>query len=250
MKIIVDELLTQYQLIGKGKLVVLLHGWGDHSAGLAGLSADLQSKYKVLIPDLPGFGGSQAPKSAWDLDDYAKFLRHLIAKLELPSPYAVIGHSNGGALAVRAISLGDVKAQKLVLLAAAGVRNRGSLKRLAFNIIAKTGDIATLWMPEQSRRALRKSLYSVAGSDMLVVPELQETFKKTVRQDVQADAASIDLPTLLVYAQNDRAVPLADGKTYARLIKNSRLEVIKDAGHFVHTEQPAQVSKLIGDFLK
>jgi len=250
MQIIVDELLTQYELAGKGRLVVLLHGWGDDSRTFSGLQKELAVQYKVLSLDLPGFGATQAPKDVWDLDNYAGFVKHVLDKLNLGQLYAIVGHSNGGAIAIRGVSLGVLEPQKLVLLAAAGIRSPGGGQRLALRIIAKTGNAATIWLPERYRQALRKSLYGAAGSDMLAVPQLQETFKKSVRQDVQADAAKITLPTLLVYAANDRALPLSDGERYHALIKGSRLEVIANAGHFVHHDQPAKIRQLIEEFLR
>ncbi|HMH30861.1 MAG TPA: alpha/beta hydrolase [Methylomirabilota bacterium] len=249
MNIVVDKLMTSYELRGKGKLVLVLHGWGDSSKGVGALAADLAGSYQVLTLDLPGFGATQPPETAWDLDDYSRFLAALLKKLDLSQPYAVIGHSNGGALAVRATSLKLLKPEKLVLLAASGVRTNNRAKRVFLKIIAKTGNLATIWMPERYRQDLRKSLYGAAGSDMLVAPTLQDTFKKTVRQDVQADAVVISAQTLLIYAKADDAVPVADGKQYKSLIKNSRLEIIEDAGHFVHIDQPAQVSKLVKEFL-
>lgn len=242
--------MTNYQLTGKGKLVLLLHGWGDTAKGLANLSQSLSNKYQVVSVDLPGFGGTQAPKDVWNLDDYAEFVKIFLAKADLKQPYAVIGHSNGGALAIRAISLGELKASKLVLIAASGIRTKQKARRVALNIIAKTGNIATIWMPERYRQGLRKSLYTTAGSDMLVAPHLEETFKKTVRQDVQADASVIDVPTLLIYGLDDTAVPVDDGKQYKRLIKNSRLEIIDGSGHFVHQDAPGKVQGLIKEFLK
>lgn len=250
MNIVVDKLLTSYDLSGKGRLVLLLHGWGDSSKGLAALRKSLSADYQVLAPDLPGFGGTQAPETAWDLDDYARYLQVMLKKLGLAQPYAVIGHSNGGALAIRSISMGALKPKKLVLLAASGVRTNSAAKRLFLKIIAKTGNAATIWMPERYRVGLRKSLYGAAGSDMLVVPHMQDTFKKTVRQDVQADAVAISVPTLLLYAADDDQIPVADGKQYHDLIEGSRLEVIKDAGHFVQNDQPGKVEALVKGFLK
>jgi pimeloyl-ACP methyl ester carboxylesterase len=249
MQIIVDDLLTNYQLSGKGKLVLLLHGWGDSSKGVAILNGQLSKQYRVLSVDLPGFGASQAPKSVWDLDNYSTFLSSLLTKLELPQPYAVIGHSNGGALAIRGTSLGSIKPDKLVLLAASGIRSGQQPKRLLLKVLAKTGNVATLWMPERYRAGLRSSLYGAAGSDMLVAPQLEETFKKLVRQDVQADAAKLQIPTLLIYGEDDRAVPLEDGKKYNELIKNSELKIL-DAEHFVHLDQPDEVLQAIREFLK
>lgn len=228
----------------------MLHGWGDSSKGLADLQRRLSDGYKVLAFDLPGFGGTQAPAEVWDLDDYVRFVAAALKKLRLEQPYAIIGHSNGGALAIRALGLGILEPDKLVLLAASGVRSGGGARRLALKIIAKTGNVATLWLPESRRRRLREKLYGVAGSDMLVAPHLQETFKKTVRQDVQNDAAKVQVPTLLVYASEDRAVPSDDGRRYQRLIKGSRLEIINGAGHFVHNDQPDKVAGLIEEFLR
>jgi pimeloyl-ACP methyl ester carboxylesterase len=250
VNVIVDELLVNYQLSGSGKLVVLLHGWGDNGAGLEVIQTSLSRTYQVLSLDLPGFGGTQPPKTVWDLDNYARFVAATLTKLKLADPYALIGHSNGGAIAIRGLSLGLLKPQKLILIAAAGIRTGASLKRLLLKIIAKTGNLATIWMPERYRRNLRESLYGVAGSDMLVAPELQETFKKSVRQDVQADAASITIPTLLIFGENDRAVPVRDGHTYKALIVGSVLEIVSDAGHFVHLDQTDKTNRLIQEFLK
>lgn len=242
--------MTRYDLSGKGKLVLLLHGWGDSAATFKEIAKHLSKHYQVLAPDLPGFGGTQAPEKVWDLDDYGRFVQALLDKLELEQPYAVVGHSNGGALAVRTLSLELLRPKKLILLAASGVRTNNKARRFFLKIVAKTGNVATLWLPERYRRNLRKTLYGAAGSDMLVAPHLQDTFKKTVRQDVQADAVVIDMPTLLIYATDDDAIPLADGRQYHDLIKNSQLKVIKHAGHFVHHDQPAEVERLIEEFLK
>jgi pimeloyl-ACP methyl ester carboxylesterase len=250
MQVVVDGLLTRYELAGKGKLVVLLHGWGDDSRTFTALQEELIVKYQVLALDLPGFGGTQGPLNVWNLDRYAAFVKSVLQKLELHKVYAVVGHSNGGAIAIRAVSLDLLQPEKLILLAAAGIRDRGSGKRLALKVVAKTGDAATLWMPERYRQSLRRTLYGVAGSDEGVAPQLKETFRKVVRQDVQPDAAKLTLPTLLIYAVDDRAVPLRDGQRYHQLIKNSQLQVVPDAGHFVHHDQPEVVWHGIEEFLR
>lgn len=250
MQIVVDQLLVHYELAGKGRLVVLLHGWGDSAKGLAGLSKELAPNYQILSIDLPGFGASQIPKNVWDLDNYSEFLQALLEKLDLNEVYAVIGHSNGGALAIRALSLHAVQPKKLILLAASGIRTGGGARRFSLKLLAKTGNIATIWMPEKQRAALRKSLYQTAGSDLTVVPELEESFKKIVKQDVQQDAAKITIPSLLIYGQNDQSTPVEFGRIYHDLITESKLEIINDAGHFVHHDQSDKVNKFIKDFLK
>ena len=249
MNIVVDELLTHYEMQGSGRTLLLLHGWGDSLVGLAGLSNSLSAKYQVVSLDLPGFGTTQPPSAVWNLGNYASFVKDFLVKLQL-KPYAVIGHSNGGALAIHAVASGEISTKKLVLLAASGIRTGHSTRRFVLKAVAKTGNVATFWLPKKTRQNLRKKLYGAAGSDLLVVEHLQETFKQTVRQDVQADAAKLQLPTLLLFADQDKAVPISDGHTYNKLIKNSHLEIISGASHFLHLDEPLKVTQEIEYFLK
>jgi pimeloyl-ACP methyl ester carboxylesterase len=248
MQLLVDGLMTHYETAGtKGPVVLLLHGWADRLETFATLQKVLSNSYRTVALDLPGFGTTEAPSSVWNLDNYAQFVKLFLSKTGL-QPYACIGHSNGGALLIRAVSLGEVEPQKLVLLAASGIRPASSPRRTLFKIIAKEGKVATVFLPERYRQKLRKKLYGAAGSDMLVAPHLQETFKVTVRQDVQADAAKLKVPTLLIYGSKDRATPAADGQKYHQLIKDSRLEIVPSE-HFVHQEQAEKVAELIKEFL-
>jgi len=249
MQVVVDSLLTRYEMLGSGRAVLLLHGWGDSAAGLVALQKQLAKKYQVYAVDLPGFGATQAPLVTWGLDEYAQFVAHFMQKVGIKKVAAIVGHSNGGAVAIRGIARGVLATEKLVLLASAGIRARGGLKKLGFKALAKGGKAATVWMPSSQRESLRRRLYKSAGSDMLIVPELQETFKKTVAQDVQADAAKLTLPTLLIYGDQDTATPVWFGERYHELMGDSTLEVLGNAGHFVHIDREAEVVSAIEGFL-
>ena len=248
MQAIVDNLAVNYELSGSGKTILLLHGWGDNHQTFKRLVSDLSAKFQVLAPDLPGFGASQAPPEPWNLDNYSLFVRDMLAKLEL-QPYAIIGHSNGGALAIRGLSQGNLNAEKLILLASAGIRNSQPGKRLATKVVAKVGKAATIGLPQDIRQSLRKKLYGTIGSDLLVAPTLEQTFKLTVRQDVQADAGRLSLPTLIINADHDPAIPLRDGQRFHELIAGSKLAVLNSSTHFIHQEETAKVAKLILGFL-
>lgn len=249
MQVVVNSILTNYSCTGEGETILLLHGWGDNLSTFNKLSKELTKKYKVIALDLPGFGNTQAPQTTWDLDDYTHFVNDFLKKINVLDIYSLIGHSNGGAIAIRGLSTGVLNSKKLVLLASSGIRVKKSLKKYAFKAAAKLGKVASFALPRQTRESLRKRLYRSAKSDMLAVEHLQETFKRVVVQDIQPDAKKIDLPTLLVYGQGDTDTPVFFGVQLHRLIKNSDLKVLVGAGHFVHQDQPDIVATDIEKFL-
>lgn len=245
MQVIVDGLLCEYELEGHGPLLVWIHGWGDNFSSNP-LVARLAKQYSVLTPHLPGFGGSQLPVGIWGLDEYASFVAHFLNKLEQPLPVALIGHSNGGAIAIKGLSTKVLSAGKLVLLDSAGIR---SGDHFTFKAIAKIGKIATAWMPSAYRRRLKQKLYRTVGSDLLVKPELSDSFKKIIRQDIVQDASIVQIPTLIVYGQDDNDTPPEYGRILADVIKRSELAIIPHAGHFVYLDQTDAVYNIVHKFI-
>lgn len=249
MQVIVDALLTHYEQAGTGKTVVLLHGWGDSSEGLKGLRMHLAKNYQVIALDLPGFGISQVPPTAWGLSEYGQFVESFLKKIGVKDVWAVIGHSNGGAIAIRAVGRGWLNPDRVVLLAAAGIRGEYKGRNRVYRMVAKSGKIASKPLPKAVQIGLRKKLYTTIGSDMLVAEHLQETFKRIVNDDVRADAPKVLVPTLLIYGEADTQVPVSYGELYHELIPDSTLEVLPSVGHFVHVERPQVVQNAITRFL-
>jgi pimeloyl-ACP methyl ester carboxylesterase len=249
MQVVVDSLLTHYEVRGEGKVILLLHGWADSAAGLSSLQKALSEKYKVVALDLPGFGTTQAPKSVWGLSDYAQFVAHFLDKIAVKDVSVIVGHSNGGAMAIRGLGEGTLKADKLVLLASAGIRGvyKGRLK--ALRIVTKIGKALSSPLPKSVKRRLRAKVYKTVGSDMLVAEHLQETFKKVVTDDVREDAAKISQPVLLIYGETDEQAPVWYGEAYHQIMSNSTLEILPGAGHFVHLDRPEEVHKAVREFV-
>ena len=247
MQVVVDSLLTNYTRLGSGKTVVVLHGWGDNIAGIAPFLKGLSSTYDVVAMDVPGFGGTQAPDTSWGLDEYAGFLVSFLTKLNI-KPYAIIGHSNGGAIAIRALAHG-LKTDKLVLLASAGVRGDNNKSVGVARVITKVGKVLAKPLPQKTQRKLRSSVYATLGSDMLVAEHMQETFKRIVADDVREDAAKITQPTLLIYGQNDVSTPVHIGMTLQAAIAKSKIEIIPDVGHMLPTDATDTILKMITEFV-
>lgn len=249
MQVMVNGLLVNYHVGGTGPLVLVLHGWGDESKNWRKVSERLGKHFRVLIPDLPGFGGSDTPTQAWGLDEYAQFVHDFLQKLELSTPEAIIGHSNGGAIVIRGLSTGALQSDKLILLASAGIRNEYKGRKKAIRLVAKAGKGLTKPLPKSVTHRLRRRLYTSIGSDMLVAEHMQETFKQVVNDDVQADAKKITIPALLLYGDKDVATPLRYGRKLQLSLPNAHLEVIEDAEHFLHKDQFEVVMKKVEDFI-
>lgn len=250
MQVVTKSLLTHYQRGGKGKTIVLLHGWGDSAAGLNPIFDYLTDTYDVIALSLPGFGGTQAPPTAWGLDEYVGFVHDFLDKIGVQSVYAYVGHSNGGAIAIRGLADGSLRADRLVLLASAGIRNEYKGRNRVLRILAKTGKLAAKPLPKAVQRKLRGKVYQTIGSDMLVAEHLQETFKRIVTDDVRPDAAQLSLPVLLIYGEQDESTPVWYGQQYHELMTNSTLEILPGAGHFLHLDRPEAVENSLKDFLR
>ncbi len=248
MNVVVNGLMTNYQKVGSGKVILCLPGWGDSAKSFSKLAEKLQDDYTVLALDLPGFGGSQAPDHAWGLEDYAEFIAAWLKKINARNLHAIIGHSYGGAAAIIALASGKVGATKLILVASAGIRNKKTLSKKIIKGVVKVGKVPLYLLPSKTRRRARAKVYETLGSDMLLLPHMEMTFKRIIGEDVQAAAHEISLPTLLIYGSEDKDTPVSDGRTLARAIKNSELHVI-ESGHFLHQEQPDKVAQLIVQFL-
>ncbi|HLZ15017.1 MAG TPA: alpha/beta hydrolase, partial [Candidatus Saccharimonadales bacterium] len=152
--------------------------------------------------------------------------------------------------AIRGLAKGWLTADRLVLLASAGIRGTYKGRVRALRYLTKAGKALTMPLPTSVKRKLRKTVYRTVGSDMLVAEHLQETFKKVVTDDVRADAGELSLPTLLIYGDQDTATPLWYGEAFHEVMNGSTLEVIGGAGHFVHLDQPERVVRFIEEFVQ
>lgn len=250
MKIIVNNLAIEYTDEGTGPVIVMLHGWQDSLHTFDALAEPLGSKFRVIRPDLPGFGGSEIPRTAWDVGMYTQFVAALVAKLKV-EPYAYIGHSLGGRIMLKGLGGGGLQAEKAVFIASAGLAKTATVRNRLFAAAAKTGKTATaVWPLTKLRPALQARLYQRAGSDLLGAGPLKQTFLNIVREDLSQAARQVDVPALLIWGELDDQTPLADGQRLAHsLMPQATLKVINGAGHFVHHSHALQVEAQIKEFL-
>lgn len=250
MKIIVQNIATEYTDEGTGPAILLLPGWMNTLRNFDALTSELTQNYRVVRLDLPGFrGGTELPPSTWFVADYASFVAAFVECVGLSS-YVLVGHSFGGRVALKGVGQGTLRPSRLVLLASAGIAKSRTFRNRALTVLAKAGKLL-LFVPPFSfwRAALRKKLYESLKSDYLAAGPLAEVYKNAIREDLREYAKKIEMPTLLVWGSEDDMTPLQDGEILARLIKHSRLEVLLGVGHSPHRDRPQEVARLIESFL-
>lgn len=250
MNVVVNGLMANYQKAGTGeKTLVFLHGWGDTSATFAGLMEKLQNRYKVLSLDLPGFGGSQMPERAWGVQDYANFVKDWLKKIDVSEVHAIIGHSYGGSIAIAGTGNHTLRPKRLVLVAASGIRGVHRVRRAVLRGSAKVVKVPLKLLPGHLQRRLKRKVYQTIGSDAMLLPHMELTYKRLMSEDLRTVAKGINVPTLLVYGSKDKDTPVKYGRLFHSAIPKSRLEVV-NAGHFVHQEIPDELAGMVDDFLK
>lgn len=249
MQIIVQNLAAEYQDDGTGDVIFFLHGWQDNLHTFDALASFLSPAHRVIRLDLPGFGKSEAPKEPWGLDDYVRFVKNFIQKLNI-NVDILVGHSFGARIVIKGAATKNLQPRKIILMGAAGIAKSRTLRNFVFKVFAKIGGLVTYIPPLVFwREKLRTQMYRFVGSDYLNAGALKETFLKIISEDISTCAQEITIPTLLIWGAGDTETQLSDGEQLSRLIRHSQLKVVRGAGHFVHREKVRDVATLLQEFL-
>ena len=249
MKIIIQNIATEYRDEGSGPVMLLLHGWQDNNHTFDALVPYFFHTHRMIRIDLPGFGQSEMPPASWNLDDCVRFVAAFIDKLNL-AVAVLVGHSFGGRIVIKGIADKKLHADAVVLIASAGVALRHPARTLFFAVGAMAWRMITaiplfrFW-----KETIRKKLYRMIGSDYADAGALSDTFVRIIAEDVSASARMIEMSVLLIWGADDTQTPLAEGRRLSSLISQSTLRVINKAGHFVHKEHPREVARIIKEYM-
>jgi pimeloyl-ACP methyl ester carboxylesterase len=236
---VVDGLRVHFRLRGSGEPVVLLHGWGQTSLSFAGIMPALERRFRVLAPDLPGFGFSESPPAAWSSAEYAGVVASLIENAGFERA-DVLGHSFGGKVAVALASSRPELVRRLVLVAA-GVQSRAR----GYAIARKLASLA----PPLRDRILGWARDRYGSEDYKAAGELRPTFVKVVNEDWRTELKSLRSPLLLVYGERDADVPLGVAREALAEAPNAELVVIEGAGHFPFLDDSDRFLDVVTRFL-
>lgn len=235
------------------KKILLIHGWDyDNYYGRIENEAwknresfvkELEKKYEVKRPDLPGFGLNPSPKSkGYDINDFAKFIKEYIAENKFYPDY-ILGYSFGGAVAVT-YKKNYKGSEKLILVSPALIRNFNNSKKYM-----KTPKII-----EPLRNKLR-DLYLI---HKVKVPEmvygtkfLRNSYQSIVRVEITKELEEMNKKDfIIVYGSQDDMVDPNRMMSIINKDVQKRIHFIKGGGHDIANTHTKELIKIIDDYIK
>ncbi len=236
---------------GSGPSVLFLHGAGGVPQWLPFFDA-LAERYTVLVPEHPGFGGSDDPAWIASMPDLAMFYLDLVEEAGLDGIH-LIGNSLGGWLAAEILVRDRSRFRSLVQLAPAGIRVKG----------VPCGD-NFIWGPEE---AIRNLYHDQAFADRILALTPTEaqldvmlhnrfTVAKFGWQprwydpDLEKWLHRIKLPALVVWGDDDKIMPPANAALWRERLPDARVVTIEKCGHLPHVEHADAVARHVIDFIE
>lgn len=255
---------TNYHDLGRGEPVLLIHGsgpgvsaWANWRLSLAALS----QHFRVIAPDMVGFGFSERPANYhYNMDNWVAQALGLLDALHI-SKASVVGNSFGGALALALAIRHPERVNKLVLMGSVGV---------PFKI---TAGLDRVWGYEPSLTAMKGLLDIFAYNRALVTDELAELrYQASIRSGFQesfaamfpaprqrwvdamasplADIRALPHHTLIIHGRDDQVIPVQNAYALLDLIEQAELHVFGQCGHWTQIEHAASFNNLVAAFLQ
>jgi pimeloyl-ACP methyl ester carboxylesterase len=254
----IDGLTIAFERVGSGPPVVLLHGYlGDGRSTWSHQINRLAADFTVVAWDAPGAGGSSDPPETFGISGYADCLGRFIDALDLGVAH-VVGLSFGGALAIALQHRHPTLVRSLVL-ASAYAGWHGSLGPEAAEARLAQAVRLSASSPQELVDALLPTMFAlpVRSEDLERFGRAMESFHpagframaRASAEDLRPALPGIDVPTLLVYGDNDERAPIVVAHELHAAIEGSQLVVLAGAGHVCNIELPDQFDESVRAFL-
>lgn len=238
------QLNYEYKKINANyKTVVLLHGWeGNLNSFMPIYSAF--NNCNILSVDFWGFGQSDKPNADFSIFSYADTVFALIKVLKIDR-CVIVGHSFGGRVALILSATAKETIDKLILIDSAGLKPKFSLKRYVKVKMFKLNKRLV-----KMRVKKEKCLNKYGSEDYKKLSDDEKlVFNRIINQDLTIYAKNVFAETLILWGEKDTDTPIYMAKRLHKYIKNSKLFIMKQAGHFSYVDCPNIVINLIKDFI-
>ena len=253
------------------KTLIMVHGYRGNHHGLEAIAAGL-SKYRVLIPDLPGFGESEELSDTHSIEAYSNWLNGFIEALGLEREVHLMGHSFGSLVvgfyatqhSPQSVSLVNPVSTPALEGPRAALTN---LTKIYYLLAAFAPKFAGEWllrnkisvmvmsivMAKTKDKELRRWIHNqhISNfSDFASVRVAVEGYEASISTDLSKLAAQIAAPVLIVAATLDDITDIESQRRVSNLYRKPTYREIEYVGHLVHYEAPAQAAEYISDFLE
>lgn len=229
--------------MGTMKKILILHGWTTSTDKWDDFLKQLREEdIKGVVLRIPGL--TQKLEAVWNLDDYVSWLKKIVGNEKV----VLLGHSNGGRIALAFANRYSKLVKKLILIDSAGIYHKNlslQIKRLIFKSIAKIGKKFT------SSEKLRSILYKLSRESDYKNANItqKQTMVNLISSDLTPILKQIKPPTLIIWGSKDQTTPLSDGKLMNKLINSSILKIISGASHSPQFTHPKEVAKAVYEYL-
>ncbi|AZZ92200.1 alpha/beta fold hydrolase [Hahella sp. KA22] len=247
---------TAYLSAGNGAPVICLHGAGAGAVTWYPSLGALSQHFHVIAPDIVGYGESDKPDAPYDRPYFSAWLQEFMAALAIPKAH-IVGLSQGGAIALQfALDCPD-KVDKLVLVDAAALGARPSLRPMvgmiwlnSFPSALANRFFAPSLLFDTDNRDPNHAHYSI---EVLKRPGGKNAFTQGRGAAVTAlpeeALRRIHNETLIIWGEQDQLFAIEHGEAAARLMPNAKLHRIPRAGHLPLMDQPELFNRALLDFL-
>ena len=253
MYINIDGLDINYIEKGVGDTVVLVHGWGSNITLFESAINLLSAKYRVIAPDMPGFGESDEPKAPWNVDNYVDFVVKFLNKFDVKKA-AFLGHSFGGRVIIKMFENGNppFEIDKIILVDSAGVKPKKNLKQKVKIRTYKMGKAVLNFAPVKKLfpDALHKFQSKSGSADYNAAsPVMRQTLVRVVNEDLTHIFPKVTPSTLLVWGKNDTATPVSDACLMEELMPDAGKVVFENCGHYSFIEKQYEFNRVLASFM-
>jgi len=248
---------TAYIAAGNGQPVVLIHGAVAGGITWYGVIGPLSHHWRVIVPDVVGYGESDKPSAAYDRPYFAAWLRAFLDALDLPK-VSLVGSSQGGAIALQFALENPDRVDRLVLADSAGLGKEISLGGILGLMWGNTipSKVAGWWFNRYLVYDPRSidAVWAEYKLEVCRMPGGKRVFwqgrGKAVAPIPVEQLRQVIHPTLIIWGKEERFFPLSQAEAAQRVLPRAQLRVIPKAGHIAFFDQPEAFCDLIIRFLK
>jgi pimeloyl-ACP methyl ester carboxylesterase len=221
--------------------VLLIHGSPGRKEELHAVARILATSFRVIVPDLPGFGGSDHNLPDYSFRAHALYVEQLLEALDVPRVH-VVGFSMGGGVALSLTQIAQERLASLTMLSAIGVQEMELTGDYYANHAVHAVQLAAIWLVGEGIPHM-----GALDDAMLGVPYARNFFDSDQRplRDV---LRHVIIPTLIVHGVDDGQVPIEAAREHARLVPQSEL-VTLPRNHFLVFTRAGTIAELVGGFI-